>query len=255
MTPIPLVMLHHAGGSASVFEALVKSLPAEIDPVPLELPGRGRRWREKLVTTVDDAVEDLIGQIEGLPRRFAVLGHSMGSYLGLALAARLEEEQGMRCTTLFASANAGPLGAVLPFEGSPLLTSDEEIFTIAERTGGTISTQIREHSMLRARTADLLRADFSLGDTFLRNQRRTVTEANIVVTCGTEDVFTEDQLHQWKFSTTAHCDVIRFPGDHFYLQPESAGLATLIAERLTGAATGPRATASAPAPAAERVPS
>lgn len=127
MAPFPLLLLHHAGGSAGVFDALIKALPSQIiKAVVLELPGRGRRWREELLTTADDAVDDLARAVDSLGRReFAVFGHSLGAYLGLGLAARLEETSGVRCTTLFASANAGPIGAVLPFKGSPLMTTDE----------------------------------------------------------------------------------------------------------------------------------
>ncbi|GHF31656.1 thioesterase [Streptomyces mashuensis] len=232
MSALPLVLLHHAGGSAGVFAPFVKALPAGIEPVPLELPGRGRRWREPLLTTVDEAVDDLVRAVAGLDGEFAVLGHSLGAYLGLALAARLENDGAVRCTTLFASANAGPVGARLPFEGSPLATTDEEIFTIAEASGGTVSRQVRDHPVLRGRTADLLRADFSLSETFLRHRRRTVTEARIVVCCGTDDVFTPAQLEQWRYNSAAGAETVRFPGGHFYLEHEGPALARAVAERL-----------------------
>ncbi len=233
MTAFPLILLHHAGGSARVFDALVAALPPEIEPVPLDLPGRGRNWREAPATTVDEAVDRLVAAVADVHGDFAILGHSLGAYLGLALAARLEELGGRaRCSTLFASANSGPVRAILPFDGSALLTSDEEIFRITAASGGTVSPQVLDHPQLRARAADLLRADFSLSESFLHKQRRTVTEADIVVCCGEDDIFTADQLEQWRVSTTARTEIHRFPGGHFYLEQDASGLARLVARQL-----------------------
>jgi surfactin synthase thioesterase subunit len=239
MTPRPLIMLHHAGGSAAVFDRLAEALPDGIQPLPLELPGRGRRWREPPATTIEDAVDDLLRAVAGHRGEIAIFGHSVGAYLGLCLAARLAETGAARCSTLFVSANAGPVSAELPCAGSPLLTSDEEIFAIAEKSGGTISPQIREHPVLRERTAALLRADFSLGDSFLRKRRATTVSAGLVVCCGTEDVFTDAQLDSWRHSTTGRTEVTpRLPGDHFYLeQPaQAAALAETVTRTLLGSA-------------------
>lgn len=235
MTPRPLIMLPHAGGTATVFDRLCAALPSGILPVPLELPGRGRRWRETAVTTIDEAADDLAGQVTAaFPGEVAVFGHSLGAYLGLALAARLADGGTTRCTTLFASANAAPYSAELPSEVPPLLTTDDEIFAIAERSGGEVLPQIREHPQLRTRAADLLRADFAIGDSFLRKRRETATAADLVVICGTEDVFAGTPLDDWRHSSRADTEVVRLPGGHFYLeQPEqAAALAGMITDRL-----------------------
>src|SRR5258708_3429445 len=88
MNYLPLVMLHHAGGSSRVFTELISALPSSIEVFPLDLAGRGRRWREPPAITVERAVDDLLLQIaENLADRdFAIFGHSMGAYLGVAIA-------------------------------------------------------------------------------------------------------------------------------------------------------------------------
>jgi surfactin synthase thioesterase subunit len=232
MPRFPLVLFHHAGGSARVFDRLISALPAQVEPIPVELPGRGRRWREALLTQMDDAVEDVMARLGSLTGPFAVFGHSVGAYLGLALAARLEASDDLRCTTLFASANAGPARATLPFTGSPLLTTDEEIMEIAVQFGGVIAPEVRANTHLRERTANLLRADFSLSYSFLGTRRGTVTEADIVVCCGDQDVFTDAELRDWQLSSTADTEILRFPGGHFYLEEQADSLADAIAVRL-----------------------
>lgn len=238
MKPHPLVLLHHAGGSAAHFEPLVKALPSEIRPMAVDLPGRGRRWREAPVTTIDEAVDSLMDAVSSIDGPFSVFGHSLGAYVGLALAARLEETGARsRCGTLFASANSGPRGAVLPFEGSPLSTTDEEIFEITAKSGGGLSQQILDHPQLRRRTADLLRSDFSISQSFLSKQRRTVTEADIVVCHGTDDIFTAEQLDQWRLNTTGSTEMCLFLGGHFYVEQNISELVETIARRLYTRAT------------------
>jgi surfactin synthase thioesterase subunit len=232
MPRFPLVLLPHAGGSVRVFDRLVAALPAEVEPISLELPGRGRRWREPLLTCMDDVVEDLEAGLGTPATPFAIFGHSLGAYLGLALAARLERNGAPGCTTLFASANAGPARATLPFVGSPLLTTDEEILAIAGQWGGVIAPEVWGNRHLRERTSDLLRADFSVSHSFLSKRDSTVTEADIVVCCGDKDVFTDAALADWRLSSTGSTEILRFPGDHFYLEEQAPALATAIAVRL-----------------------
>jgi len=232
MKPFPLVLLHHAGGSAAVFDELIKALPPDIESIPLELPGRGRRWREDPLTTVEEAVDDLAKVVGAFDREFAVFGHSLGAYLGLALVTKLEARGTTLCRTLFASANAGPGSAVLPFTGSPLDTTEEEIFAIAAQSGGGIPEQILSHAGLRERTARLLRADFSLSESFVRKIRHVITEAELVVCCGTDDIFTDAQLAEWRLHSTADTEIHRFAGGHFYLAQEADELAEVVTSHL-----------------------
>jgi len=233
MTPIPLILLHHSGGTARVFDPLLQHLPSEIRPVALELPGRGRRWREPLLTSAGQAVDHLFDrlpdEVGDLSGEIAILGHSMGAYLGLALAARLEQGGNVRCGTLFASANAGPFTARPLFDASPASVGDEEILTAARSFGG-MAPEVLAHAGLRERAISLLRADFQICDSYVRTLGGTVTEARIVVCCGDRDAYTDEQLTDWSSSSTEDIEIRRFPGDHFYLQTQAPALAVAVTE-------------------------
>ncbi|MFT2018697.1 thioesterase II family protein [Streptomyces sp. 796.1] len=241
MSTFPVVLLHHSGGSAQVFDPLVRALPEQVDAHALELPGRGRRWREKPAVSALEAVEHLAGQVTeaGITGEFSIFGHSMGAYLGLLLASHFESiSGGAYCGTLFASANAGPLGASPLFGGDPREAGDQEVLDTAARFGG-LSPQILEHEQLRERTAELLRADFSVCDSFVRMHRNTVTESRIVVCHGTDDVFTAEQLDRWRLSTTASSEIVSFAGDHFYLTDHAAEVAGAVSTHLGIDPSGP----------------
>ncbi|WP_327320324.1 thioesterase II family protein [Streptomyces sp. NBC_01235] len=238
MSPVPLVLLHHSGGSAQVFQRLVRALPQQIAVHVLELPGRGRRWREKSVVSAQKAADDLAVQVAeaGITGRFAIFGHSMGACLGLLLASQLEATSGgAYCDTLFASAGAGPFGAYPLFDGDPQEAEEQQILDTAARFGG-LSPQILAHEQLRERSVELLRADFAVCDDFVRMHRNTVTESRIVVCHGTDDFFTAEQLDRWRLSTTAGSEVVSFPGDHFYITDHAAEVAATVSAIL---GTGP----------------
>ncbi|MER8010169.1 alpha/beta fold hydrolase [Streptomyces sp. NPDC094149] len=236
MSPVPLVLLHHSGGSAQVFHPLVDALPQQVVAHVLELPGRGRRWRENSVVSAQRAAEDLAVQVAeaGITGRFAIFGHSMGAYLGLLLASQLEATSGgAYCDTLFASAAAAPSGASPLFAGDPQEAEEPEILDKAARFGG-LPPQILAHEQLRERSVALLRADFAVCDDFVRKHRNTVTESRIVACHGTDDFFTGEQLDRWRLSTTSGSEVVPFPGSHFYITDHAAEVAATVSAILGG---------------------
>ncbi|MEU4333457.1 alpha/beta fold hydrolase [Micromonospora lupini] len=226
--PVPLLMLHHCGGAAHVFDRLVAALPADIEPIPHELPGRGRRWREAPLVHMTQAVADVQAVVARIGRDVAIFGHSMGAYLGIALASHLDRRPGVRCRTLFVSANAAPSVGRLPC-AAPLEVSDAEIFQVAQRSGGAVDSRLRDHPIIGRSTADLLRADFSLSQTFLRQQPAALTAADIVVLAGTSDVYSHSELASWRHSTTGACELVWFPGGHFYLNEHPGAVAEAVA--------------------------
>src|SRR5690349_18687727 len=104
-----LFLLHFAGGSTYSFDFLKKHLKTDIEFLPLELPGRGKRSTEKLIKTKQEAIEDYLSQIlklrNGSP--FIVYGHSMGATLGLSVVSGLEK-RGHFPEQLIVSGNSGP---------------------------------------------------------------------------------------------------------------------------------------------------
>ncbi|AVH94790.1 oleoyl-ACP hydrolase [Streptomyces cinereoruber] len=231
-----LALLHHAGGSAAVFRRLTRLLPGHVEPLAAELPGRGRRWREPAVHTAQEAVDDLtdlLARNVGADEELSILGHSMGAYLGLGVAAALERRAGPRCQVLFASANLAPRLAAPLFAEDEAPASDEEVLRRAARFGALDARLLRDPH-IAARAVSVLRADFAVCDSFVRTMARTVTESRVVVCRGREDVFGDEHTDQWQWNSTQPLSTRTFPGGHLYL--ESAGaepLAATIAAALT----------------------
>ena len=235
MSYLPLVILHHAGGSSQVFTELISALPTSIEVFPLDLAGRGRRWREPPAVTVERAIDDLLLQIADnlADQDFAIFGHSMGAYLGLAIAARLGASGvgSTRCPVLFASANAGPRSVSPLFTQDPLAADDSEVLDVAQRFG-TLTAEISQHEQLLSRAVRLLRADFAVCDSFIRTLAKTKVTSKLIVCYGEDDIFTESELSSWQLSSAAPMRLVPFRGAHFYLTDHAAQLAEVILAQL-----------------------
>jgi medium-chain acyl-[acyl-carrier-protein] hydrolase len=84
--PVRLFCFHHAGGAASLYRDWPRYLPESIEPVAVQLPGRGERLREPPYERMEPLVAALAQAVEPLlDRPFAFFGLSMGARLAWAL--------------------------------------------------------------------------------------------------------------------------------------------------------------------------
>jgi surfactin synthase thioesterase subunit len=92
-----LFLLHFAGGNRYSYDFLLKEIKSKtaIDCHALELPGRGNRHFESVLTDKEDAIQDYISQIQekrnGEP--YILYGHSMGAALGLFVIQKMEKTE------------------------------------------------------------------------------------------------------------------------------------------------------------------
>lgn len=114
----PLLLLHGLGATGHVAERLARELRA-LRLIAPDLPGHGRTPR---AASADLTPEGLAAAVAALldrlrVRRFAVLGHSMGASVGIALAATLPE----RVSALCLVDGGSELGAVARIGAAPVI--------------------------------------------------------------------------------------------------------------------------------------
>lgn len=104
-----------SGAGPEFFLPWAPILPATIDPVAAEFPGRGTRTGEPSVTDVRRAAAGLAAVIAADLRRhrapdgfYALFGHSFGSLLAFEAAHRLRRAHGTEPGLLAVSANPAP---------------------------------------------------------------------------------------------------------------------------------------------------
>ena len=222
MKKCQLVILHFGGGNYYSFQFLTSRL-SEFHVLTPELPGRGRRHGEPLLTDFELAAADLYQQVDkwlnGAP--FMLYGHSMGAYLGLRLA-NLLEDSGRAPACLVVSGNPGP--GVL--KGKGRYKMDKEAFVRELEFLGGVPQEVLENDELFGFFEPILRADFEVAERNLLNNERAAG-APIVALMGSLEPQTES-ISNWKRFTRGSFRSEIWEGDHFFIYNHADGLAALL---------------------------
>lgn len=162
---ITLFCFPFAGGGASTYTSWIKKLKDKITVCPIQLPGREERIMEKPYTDMSELLRDLTDEIViAIKGKYALWGHSMGGKIAYELEKYLENK-GYQAQCIFAS------GCRIPNipEPNPIYHLKDEAFKRElERFGGT-PKKVLENKELLDFFLPMLRADFTLADTYCDN--------------------------------------------------------------------------------------
>lgn len=207
-----MFLLHFAGGNRNSYQFLTPHL-TDFDLIPLELPGRGRRFGEPLIKDFDSAAHDLFVQARAfLATRtpFLIYGHSMGAALGFRLAGMLENA-GFPPAWLFVSGNCGPgVGSDVPLH----LLPQEEFIQELVRLGG-IPPEVLSNTEIMDFYLPLLRADFELVEKYV-HAPADILGTPIYAMMGAEEKHAE-LIANWGKFTRASFDCLLLDGGHFFI--------------------------------------
>jgi medium-chain acyl-[acyl-carrier-protein] hydrolase len=239
-----LVCIPYAGGSAAAYHGWLPLLPADVELVVAQLPGRGLRAREAPVTSLAvlvDALEQALTALPPLP--FVLFGHSMGAGVAFELTRALRRRRRPEPAHLFVSAAAAPQ---LPRADRPRHDLPEpELLTELQRFGGTPDVLLRDPELL-ALVLPALRADFAVLETHRYRSERPL-ELPITALAGTADACVAPaSVEAWRVQTTGRFDLQRIDDGHFFVhtkrervvQSVTAALAPLRASAIPKQAEG-----------------
>jgi external thioesterase TEII len=220
-----LFLLHFAGGSAYSFEFLKKELK-NIDFIQLELPGRGKRHREKLVTDKEEAITDYYNQIKSLRNgeSYMIYGHSMGATLALSITAKLEAD-GDSPRLLVVSGNAGP--GVKDSKDFLYHQIDDIRFKEELIKLGGITNELIEHKELFDYFLPIIRADFECLEKHFFSEKNIKINTPIYALMGSEEE-TSAEIENWKSFTEANFNYQLFDGKHFFIYEHCVELANVF---------------------------
>ena len=223
-----IFMLHFAGGSSHSFVFLTDKISKNFEVHTLELPGRGKRFRETLITNSQDAIDDYVQQIRakrnGKP--FIVYGHSMGASLGLFVTKKLENLTEYP-QALITTGNPG-LGVKDEEEekkGKRYLMNDDELKKELRRLGG-VPEEVLENEELYDFFSPLIRADFQVIEEGFATED-IVIKAPINTFMGSEEKCS-DRLDNWKRFTASYCNHEVWEGNHFFIYDHPEALVRIL---------------------------
>ena len=229
MTSVTLILLPFAGAGRNAYKEFSGSLPENIAVSPVELPGRGSRYSEELLISLDEMVEDIYEQIRPrLNQPYAIYGHSMGAILGYLLTKKITSNNINPPVHLFFTGRGGPSCRrsridihKLPFDH----------FIERVRFYGGLPAEILDNKKYISFFEPILRADFQAVENYFYKASLPLT-IPVTVAIGMEDTVTKEEAESWQQETTAGFELNQFPGDHFFIFKNQPTLMRLITNKL-----------------------
>jgi medium-chain acyl-[acyl-carrier-protein] hydrolase len=222
---VALVCIPPAGGGASAFAAWSPVLPQWIDPCAAAVPGREARIAEAPAGSIAELAEALAPAIAALGLPVAVLGHSLGAWIGLETVRRLAAAA-VPVVHFFPAAARPPHDGERPGVG----TDDASLIEYLRDLGGT-SEAVLDDRVLLELVLPALRTDLALAAAHTAVADPVTVPTTIL--CGAGDRgLPVARADRWREHAGPPCDRIVFPGGHFFLHSARDAVLAAIMQRL-----------------------
>lgn len=220
----------YAGGSASIFRRWQEQFSAQIELVPVQLPGRESRIQEAPFTQLEPLVQSLAQAIRPyLNKPYVFFGHSMGGLVSFELTRELRRQRLATPLHLMVSARRAPQ---LPDRDPPIHALPEAEFLEEIRSLKGTPEEILHNDDIMQMMVPILRADFSVCETYTYTQEEPLPCPITAFGGRLDDEIGKDELAAWKEHTRAFFRLQMFEGDHFYLHSERDQLLQAMAQSL-----------------------
>lgn len=223
-----LVCLPHAGGTASAYTSWAPRLPAWVELIAVQYPGRQDRLAERCARSIVEIADALVPALASYAERpLYLFGHSMGGLVAYEVAVRLEAGAGPDPAGLFVS------GQFAPHRSRPIPALDDATVEAEARASGWSDPMVFDHPELRELVLPALLADVRAA---LSHHRGDLVRLRcpIVAYGGSGDPGdVPAELSAWGELTSGPAAWRRFDGDHFYLQSQEADLVADIVARMS----------------------
>ena len=214
----------YAGGNKFSFKEYDLFLKDDFDIYHLELPGRGERFLEDLITDIDKVIDDLYNQIKDrIDSEYVLYGHSLGGLLGYLLILMLEEKELPIPSNFIVSGRANP--SMKPPSLRHNLPKDDFIKSLKELGG--MPSEFFNHSELFDLFEPILRADFMVVEKFDFNEKRKIG-SKISVLYGRDESFSINEAMKWKDFSYQNINFHEFSGGHFFILDHGEDICKII---------------------------
>jgi len=211
-----MFVIPYAGGSYYSMRGIEDELKNHFDVLILELPGRGKRIKEPLISNIDLIVNDLFLKIEPLILKYQsyfIYGHSMGTLLGYLLIQKIITKNNKLPIHFFVSGCGGP-SKEQEDKKRHLLPSNKFREILMEYGGSP--KEVVEDEVLMDFFEPILRSDFKIIDSYLhKNQNKF--KVPITGFFGSEEKTTVEEMELWQEETQYQISLFKFKGNHFFI--------------------------------------
>lgn len=211
--PIVVFCIPHAGSSSMVYRDWQNYFGEGFKIIPLELAGRGRRFKEKHYESILECAEDLYPKIESviMEQKYVIFGHSMGALIAFELL-----------RTIIKKGKPLPMHVVFSSRKSPDLPEEERRYLWDDQK---LKDEIQKNSMEISPESDyedlisiflpIIRNDLKNVETYEYVPFEKI-KVPITIASGKDDFIKIKELIKWEKFTYDKCTIALFDGGHFY---------------------------------------
>lgn len=229
MKPIQLFCFPYAGSSAVIYGGWKHHLAPALSLRMVELPGRGKRYREPLIDAVPELVEDLYLQIQNelTESPYAFFGHSLGAILVFELAHKIAKQDKPLPEHIFFSGQNAPHQR----DNYKIDHELEDSKFIGEivKLGGT-SKEVFQNAELSRLFLPVIRNDIKAANRY-RYLEKAKLDVNATVLYGEDDPL-GTMYQEWSNHIGKKCALRSFEGGHFFIQENKERIIEYINETL-----------------------
>jgi medium-chain acyl-[acyl-carrier-protein] hydrolase len=227
---VRLFVLPFVGGAAVAYFPWREAAWPHFDVCPIELPGRGARFREppfrRMSAIVGEAADALTPH---LSEPFALFGHSMGALVAYELAQALRRMGAPLPRALFASGRVAP--HVVETRAPLREATDRELVRALRAFGGTPDA-VFEHPELLDELLPVMRADFAACETYVHAPEAPLDNPVVVLTGRDDPLAPSAGVRAWRETTSGSFAFHEFAGGHFFLHAERAAVLAALRQAL-----------------------
>jgi len=226
---INLICLPFAGASIYSYRDITTQIADFINIIPVELPGRGQRISEPLLSDIHKIVDDAFLQIKAhINIPYAIYGHSLGTLLGFLLVKRILNEDLPQPIHLFFSGRGGP--SVQDKDKHIHALPKKEFIKKLQEYEGSPQEILNDESIMEF-FEPVLRADFKAVSNYPYNED-TPFNIPITVMIGTTENTTYKEAMKWQDETSKEISLRQFPGGHFFIYQHSQEIGRIFSHTL-----------------------
>ncbi len=228
-----LICFPHAGAGAAAYRLWASD--ADLEVLPVRLPGRESRYREPAPRRLRALAEEVAGVLDPvLDRDFAFYGHSLGAVLAFEVTRALLDRDGKCPGTLFVGASPPP-GAPLGGLDEVVGLGDEELVAALAHRFGTADEALAHPELVKL-LLPVMRADLEMLATYRPLPGRPLP-CPVVAFYGDEDVyFGRDVVAGWDSQTAGSFALEQASGGHFFVADPDGWLRERLKQHLIGEA-------------------
>ncbi|WP_263139632.1 non-ribosomal peptide synthetase [Pseudomonas sp. RIT-PI-AD] len=228
--PLRLFAFPPAGGNAGTYGGWRSHLPADVELVAIQYPGRQGRQDEPFVTDFERMVGLIIdAMLPLLDRPFVLAGASLGGVLAFEVANRLRVEHGIRPERLFVVSSRAPApGLSYP----PFHAMGDATLTRLLQDYEALPAEVIEDSESLAIALATLRADSRLSADY-RYRPQEALDFPITVVLGEQDKgVSRTHVEGWKTLSVHGQDLETLAGGHGIVVTAAEAICKILRQRL-----------------------